>query len=78
MWSIPYYNSANLKANELWNKAKFIGFFDKSEGKSIGLYSLDKFYVELTYDRFKDAIIDLVAISVDEALEKYLNRSRRS
>ena len=76
MWSIPYYNKADLKlrASELWKKANFIGYFTTTPGKSIGLYSLDKFYVELYFDGIEDQIKDLRAITIDEALEKYLNQ----
>jgi len=75
MWSIPYYNTSDLKlrAEELWKKADFIDYFPTTNGKSIGLYTLDTFYVELYYDGFKEQIKELKAITVDEALEKYLN-----
>ena len=75
-WSIAYYNASDLdlRATELWGKASFIGYFPTSEGKSIGLYSLDGFYVELYYDGFEGAIKDLKAISIDEALEKYIDK----
>jgi len=72
MWSIPYYNTADidLRAEVLWTKASFIDYYKTINGKSIGLYSLDKFYVELYYDGFKECIKDLIAITPDEALEK--------
>lgn len=73
MWSIQYFNMADLdfRSTELWDRAVIIGYYLKTQGRIVGLYSLDGFYIELYYDGFNETIMDLRAISLDEAV-KYL------
>ncbi len=76
MWSTQYYNAADIdtQATALWDGASFVGYYPNEEGKTVGLYSLDTFYVELVFDNFHNEIKRLTAITVDDAVDKYLTQ----
>lgn len=45
-----------------------------SSRKTVGLYSLDTYYVELIFDNFHNEIKSLTAITLDDAVDKYLTQ----
>jgi len=73
LFSLPYYNSTwpETQADEVYNHASFVDAYEM-EDKTIALYSYSDYYIEAHYDREGNEIVKYVAISIDEAIKKYV------
>ena len=75
-FSLFHFNEAypDVQAEELYLNGKYIERYDINGG-DVALYSYHNYYIEVTYSRITNDIEGYIAISVDTAVEKYVDDS---
>tara|TARA_R110001592_G_scaffold42009_2_gene136704 strand:+ start:2723 stop:2953 length:231 start_codon:yes stop_codon:yes gene_type:complete len=64
--------SEHDKYDHVFTKGEFIDYKLKME-KHFALYAIDKFFVEIEYDKINNKIIGLKSFKTGELLDKYSN-----
>lgn len=79
MMSLSYFNESHidLKAEGIFSDGSFIDHYPATKAsETIGLYSLDTFYVEVTFNRINNEVVEINGIAIDVALKRYLKSKK--